>query len=199
MADETCGLDARPELWMEAGRALPSPGVQRDPAEPKDRSACRWVCACLGTPRSCDPTPTGGRWWRPRELVRRLTSAIPYPAWERPTASAARAKPRIGISPRHSRACSIPIGRTARLAASSIFGTLAALAGPSRYSIRQLAAPSAPGGRCEDRQEGPEKDDRPRAVAPRGQRAIEPAVLTARRRLLGRPLVRLIRAGGYRT
>ena len=34
---------------------------------------------------------------------------------------------------------------------------------------------------------------------PRGQRAIGPTVLTARRRLLGRPLVRLIRAGGYRT
>ena len=30
-ADETCGLGARPELWMDAGRALPSPGVQRDP------------------------------------------------------------------------------------------------------------------------------------------------------------------------
>ena len=134
-------------FWMEAGRAFAQPGSARDPDEPKDRSACRWVCACLGTPRSCDPTPTGGRWWRPRELVRRLTSAIPYPAWERPTASAARAKPRIGISPRRSRACSIPIERTALLAASLIFGTRVALAGPSRYSIRQLAAPSAPGGR----------------------------------------------------
>ena len=33
--------------------------------------------------------------------------------------------------------------------------------------------------RCEDRQEGPEEDDRPRAVAPRGQRAVGPPVLTA--------------------
>jgi len=70
-AYETCGLGARPELWMEAGRALPSPGVQRDPAEPKDRSACRWVCACWGAPKSCDRTPRP----RPAETGRRACSA----------------------------------------------------------------------------------------------------------------------------
>jgi len=52
-AYETCGLGARLEFWMEAGRAFAQPGSARDPDEPKDRSACRWVCACLGTPRSC--------------------------------------------------------------------------------------------------------------------------------------------------
>ncbi len=44
--------------------------------------------------------------------------------------------------------------------------------------------------RCEDRPEGPEEDDRPRAVAPRGQRAIEPHVVTRR------PSDRLARLAG---
>ena len=61
------GLGARPELWMETGRALPSPGVQRDPVEPRTRSGWRWF-ALVGARQSfvigCQSRPPGGIMWR---------------------------------------------------------------------------------------------------------------------------------------
>ena len=52
---------------METGRALPSPGVQRDPVEPRTRSGWRWF-ALVGARQSfvigCQSRPPGGIMWR---------------------------------------------------------------------------------------------------------------------------------------
>ena len=108
------------------GRAPASPGL------------FSWGGSCLRHP--C--RGGGALLKRHRQLVRHSTSAISYPVWERLTVSAARAKPRISISPKRSRACPILIETTAQLAASSICGMRVALAGPTLADIdRALGLP----------------------------------------------------------